>query len=132
LLFAAFPEFSRATANCFDPLEQQAARVRARSVVQAVAPAFGKQHYIFNTQQAQQDQGQQQQLVLCPATQQGLKHWAQASQAAAADDIWCDLWAGSTAALEEVLSRAFAAGFGSSLELTMVARASSPAGASVL
>jgi hypothetical protein len=30
--------------------------------------------------------------------------------------MWRDLCAGSTAALEEVLSRAFAAGFGSSLE----------------
>lgn len=73
-----------------------------------MASAYGKKHFIFNSTQ--------QQLLLCPATQQGLKHWVQAAQAANADDIWRDLRSGSAADLEEVLGKAFAAGFGSSLE----------------
>jgi hypothetical protein len=107
---AAASEFSQATVSCFDPLEQQAAKNRVKSVAQTAATAVGKQHYNFHSTQ------QQQQVELCPATQQGLKHWVQASQAAGIADIWPDLWAGSAADLEGVLSKAFAAGFGQDLE----------------
>ena len=107
---AVSTEFSQATVNCFDPLEQSAARSRLRSVVQAAATECGKHHYHFHSTP------QQQQVQLCPATQQGLKHWLQAAQVAGAADIWLELWAGHAADLEQIISKAFAAGFCAHLE----------------
>jgi hypothetical protein len=85
--------------------------MKARIVAQAVATACGKQHYIFQSMQQQQ-----QQVQLSPATQQGLKHWMQVSQSAGVADILPDLWAGNAAGLEDIIGRAFAAGFGRDLE----------------
>jgi transcription initiation factor TFIID subunit TAF12 len=82
-----------------------------KNVVQAVAAACGKQHYTFNTQQQQQQQQPQQ---LCPATQQGLKHWMQVAQASGVDVP--ELWSADAAALESILNRAFAADYGKNLE----------------
>jgi hypothetical protein len=74
------PEFSLATGNRFDPLEQNAARARARGVIQAAATAWGKTIVCLNS--TQQHLQQQQQQRLDAATQQGIKHWLQASTAA--------------------------------------------------
>jgi hypothetical protein len=108
LPLACCAEFSQATANCFQPLEQQAANPRARHVAQAAA-VCGKQHHLFNRQQQEQQQ-------LCQATQQGLSRWIQAAAAAGEADVWRALWGGSTADLEGLFGRAFAAGFGANLE----------------
>lgn len=102
-------EFSQVTASCFQPLEQQAAKNRARNVAQAAAAVCGKQHYMCDRQQQEQQR-------LCQATQQGLRRWMQAAAAAGEADVWHALWGGSTADLEGMLGRAFAAGFGASLE----------------